>query len=247
MPTPFTHLEITLRLMSDPLVPESVRKFIERNHADFLLGGVIADQRPEGGKRVDTHFYEYTEPMPDNPWREMFRQHPSLKEPESEAHKAFLTAYVAHLSADEYWSRYMLRPHFANSDWGGDIRGRFYLLHMLLITMDERDQTSLPEGIGAVMKNSQPQNWLPFLTDALICDWRDFIAQQIDEDDSQTLVIFGGRIRTSPEKVRELLDDEDYMQSQLWANVSREILAEIESKLYAFAREQMLVYLREFF
>ena len=113
--------------------------------------------------------------------------------------------------------------------------------------MDERDQKLLPEGIGAVMKGSIPHEWLPFLPDHLICDWRDFIAQQIDEDDSQTLVIFGGRINTAPEKVRELLDDDDYMQSELWDNVTRETLAEIEDGLYQFAREQMLVYLDEFF
>lgn len=245
MPTPFTHLQITLRLMNDPLVPPHIREFAEHYRPDFLLGGVIADQRPEGGRRADTHFYEYTQEMPDHPWREMFRQHPSLKNPKSEAHKAFLSSYVAHLAADEYWSRFMLKPHFADSAWGGDLRGRFYLLHLLLISMDERDEKLLPDGIGAVMHGSMPEDWLPFLTDHEICAWRDFIAAQIDEHDSQTLVIFGGRINTSAEKVRELLDDGAYMQAQLWDNVSREILAEIEAKLYEFAREQLLIYLEE--
>lgn len=243
MPTPFSHLQITLRLMNDPLVPEDVRQFINQHRSAFLLGGVVADQRPVGGKRADTHFYEYIKPMPDNPWREMFRQYPSLEAPVSEAHKAFLTAYVAHLSADEYWTRHMLKPHFADSDWGEDIRARFFQLHLLLITMDERDEQLLPKGIGAVMRDSLSDSWLPFLSDELIAEWRDFIAQQIDEDDSQTLVIFGGRIKTEPEKVRELLDDEGYMQSKLWANVSRKTLADVEDKLYQFAREQMLVYL----
>lgn len=243
MPTPFSHLQITLRLMNDPLVPEDVRQFINQHRSDFLLGGVVADQRPDGGKRADTHFYEYTKAMPDNPWREMFRQYPSLEAPTSEAHKAFLTAYVAHLSADEYWTRNMLKPHFAELDWAEDIRARFYQLHLLLITMDERDEQLLPKGIGAVMKDCLPDSWLPFLSDELIGDWRDFIAEQIDENDSQTLVIFGGRIKTKPEKVRELLDDEGYMQSKLWDNVSRKTLADVEDKLYQFAREQMLVYL----
>ncbi len=245
MPTPFSHLQITLRLMDDPLVPQHVRDFVKQHRPAFLLGGVIADQRPVDGKRADTHFYEYTKPMPDNPWREMFRQHPSLKNPVSDAHKVFLTAYVAHLAADEYWSRNMLKPHFADSDWGEDIRGRFFLLHLLLITMDERDQDLLPDAIGTVMRDCIPDNWLPFLNDVLICDWRDFIAEQIDEDDSQTLVIFGGRIQTEPDKVRELLDDAAYMQSKLWENVSRETLLDIEDGLYQFAREQMLIYLDE--
>lgn len=247
MPTPFTHLQITQRLMHDPLIPEAIRDFSQAYRSDFLLGGVVADQRPEGGKRADTHFYEYSLPMPDNPWREMFRQNPALIVPKSPEHKAFLSSYVAHLSADEYWSRYMLKPYFADSTWGGGIKGRFYLLHLLLITMDERDEQLLPEHISEDIRHSKPYEWLPFLSDSKICEWRDFIAQQLAEDDSQTLVIFGGRIQTSPERVRELLDDEGYMQSKLWANVSHEILEDIETNLYTFAREQMLVYLEEFF
>ncbi|MGB7340191.1 MAG: hypothetical protein WBC91_14940, partial [Phototrophicaceae bacterium] len=125
------------------------------------------------------------------------------------------------------------------------IRGRFYMLHLLLITMDERDELLLPEGIGAVMQNSEPNDWLPFLSDDLIRDWRDFLAQQIDEHDSQTLRIFGGRIKTSADDVRALLDDEEYMTSKLWNHVSHETLAEVERDLYQFAREQLVVYWEE--
>lgn len=245
MPTPFTHLQITLRLAQDPTIPIDLRQFIHRNYSDFLLGGVIADQRPEGGSRADTHFYEYTQPMPDHPWREMFRKNPSLNPPKSNAHHAFLLSYVAHLSADEYWSLYMLKPYFADGDWGTDIRGRFFLLHLLLITMDERDELLLPEGIGAIMQASQPDDWLPFLSDDLIRKWRDFIAEQIDEHDSQTLDIFGGRINTPAQEVRALLDDSEYMDSKLWKNVSHEVLADVEVKLYEFAREQLIIYWQE--
>ncbi|MGJ3239457.1 MAG: hypothetical protein ACFE0Q_12175 [Anaerolineae bacterium] len=246
MPTPFTHLHISLRLLDDALMPSVIRAYLGAHRSDFLLGGVVADQRPESGARSDTHFYEYTRPMPDHPWREMLRQHPTLQEPASDAHHVFLSGYVAHLAADEYWSRHMLKPHFAEADWGTDIRGRFYLLHLLLITMDERDQSRLPEYIGQTMRESYPQNWLPFLSDEKICDWRDFIAYQLEEDDSQTLTIFGGRIDTKPEEVRALLDDSAYMQRELWDHVSQQLLSEIETKLYAFAREQLLVYLNEF-
>ncbi|MEO1287527.1 MAG: zinc dependent phospholipase C family protein [Chloroflexota bacterium] len=242
MPTPFTHLHITLRLMQDEAIPQKLRDFAMTHRPDFLLGGIVADQRPEGGKRADTHFYEYIKPMTDHPWRVMFQQNPSLKQAKSDAHHAFLLAYVAHLAADEYWSLHMLKPHFAESDWGDDLRHRFYLLHLLLITMDERDETRLPEGIGAIMQECKPDNWLPFLSDDLIIDWRDYLAHQIDDHDSKTLDIFGGRIDTAPEKVRELLDDAYYMQRNVWNNVSREILADVETKLYDFAREQLIIY-----
>lgn len=247
MPTPFSHLYITQRLLSDDAVPAEVRAFADACRPDFLLGGIIADQRPKGGKRADTHFYEYARPMPDNPWREMFRQNPSLKQPISDAHKAFLMGYVAHLAADEYWTRHMLGPHFVERDWGGSMSHRFYLLHLLLITMDERDQALLYDGIGATMRSCEPAAWLPFMHDQKIIEWRDFLARQIDEDDSKTLEIFGRRIDTAPDQVRAFLDNTAYMQNELWNHVTPEILADVETQLYAFSRQQMLIYWDTFF
>lgn len=246
MPTPFTHLHITNRIRHDAALPDGVRELIEVALPDFLLGGVVADARAyPGADRAVTHFYRYDRPMPDNPWREMFRQHPSLKDASDPTHHAFIASYVAHLAADEYWSRNMLYQHFATGDWGADIRDRFYVLHLLLITMDERDEGLLPDSVSETMRESTPHKWLPFMDDEVIVDWRDFIADQLDGD-SETLSIFGSRIQTKPEKIREMLDDEDFMQRRLWDNVPPDTVTEIETNLYTFAREQMLTYLREF-
>lgn len=246
MPTPFTHLQITNRIYHDTALPNAVRTVLHNAQPDFLLGGVVADARAyPGADRSITHFYTYDRPMPDNPWREMLRQHPSLTDVKSPEQAAFLAGYVAHLAADEYWSHNMLKPHFANSDWGAGIRDRFYILHLLLIHMDERDEAQLPDNIPAIMRQSTPHHWLPFMDDRVICDWRDFIAQQL-EGESETLNIFGGRISTPPEKVREMLDNPTFMQQRLWDNVTPETVAKIEADLYIFAREQMLTYLQEY-
>lgn len=245
MPTPFTHLEISLRLLNDPVVPQTMRDCLESYRADFFLGGIIADARPESGKRADTHFYEYTKPMPDNPWREMFRQHPSLLEPQSEAQKVFLAAYVAHLAADEYWARNLLHTHILLGEWGSDLRERFYMLHFLLIHMDERDEKSLPPLVPTSLRQSEPQSWLPFLGDNLIRNWRDYIAKQL-ETESETLSVFGQRIETSPEKMRQLMDDTAFMQTKLWNHISPALLSETEGKLYDFSRQQLLTYWDEF-
>jgi hypothetical protein len=245
MPTPFTHLAISLRLLNDPLVPQTMRDFFTLHCPDFLLGGIIADARPESGKRADTHFYEYTKPMPDNPWREMFRQHPSLLKPQSEAQRAFLAAYVAHLASDEYWSRKLLHPHIVMGSWGKDLHERFYMLHFLLIHMDERDEKSLPPHIPTRLRQSEPQAWLPFLGDNLICNWRDYISRQL-ETESETLSVFGERIATSPEKMRQLFDDKAFMQTKLWNHIDPTLLSETETMLYEFSRQQMLIYWEEF-
>ena len=81
----------------------------------------------------------------------------------------------------------MLKPHFADKDWTGDIRKRFYYLHLMLITMDERDQQLLPEGIGAVMRECIPDKWLPFLSDELDLQLAGFYRlNKLTTDDSQT-------------------------------------------------------------
>jgi hypothetical protein len=175
----------------------------------------------------------------------MFRQHPSLLHPKSASHHAFLMGYVAHLAADEYWSRHMLGPIFANGEWGDDMRDRFFVLHLLLIWMDERDEDRLPLETASLLRQCFPNDWLPFLPDGGICDWRDFLADQL-EGDSETLTIFGGRIRTEPRVLRAMLDDNALMQERLWENVTPAMLHTLESDLYDFSREQMEIYLQEF-
>ncbi len=245
MPTPFTHLYIASRLLHDGHVSAAAQAILAAHQPCFLLGGIVADQRLEGMERADTHFYHYTRPMPDNPWREMFRQHPTLMQPKSEAHHAFLMGYVAHLAADEYWSRHMLGPHFANGEWGEDRFDRFFVLHLLLIWMDERDEDRLPQETADLLRQCFPNDWLPFLPDDGICDWRDFLADQL-EGESETLRIFGGRIRTEPHVLRVMLDDSDLMQGRLWDHVTPTVLANLEAQLYDFSRDQMETYLREF-
>ena len=242
MPTPFTHLDIAQRLLQDPALSEDTRRLLNIHQADFLVGSVVADARPEGIKRVETHFYQYTEPMPDNPWREMFRQHPSLKQPLTPEHHAFLAGYVAHLAVDEYWSRYMLKPYFADGTWGPDMKDRFFALHLLLIYMDERDEGVLDSSVPTLLRQSEATHWLPFLTDAAINEWRDFIAYQLGTG-SETLEVLGQRIKTAPEDLRRILDDRQEMQARVWDNVSPTLLARMEAEMYTFAREQMEIYL----
>lgn len=245
MPTPFTHLAIATRLLNDPALPEDVRSLLTASLPAYWLGSVVADARPTpDADRETTHFYRYDRPMQDHPWRVMMQQNPGLMSPGSEAHRAFVAAYVAHLATDEYWSRYMLKPYFAQGDWGDGLRDRFFVLHFLLVYMDERDLADLPVSIPRLMKQCEPDNWLPFIPDRGIREWRDFIVSQIP-DHSQTLEIFGNRIQHPPHAMREKLDSTEWMQSRLWQHISPQLLQHIEDEMYSFAREQMCVYVRE--
>jgi hypothetical protein len=243
MPTPFTHLEISQRLLHETALSDDMRRLLNTHQADFLVGAVVADARPDGVKRADTHFYHYSEPMPDNPWREMFRQHPSLMQPLSPEHHAFLAGYVAHLAVDEYWSRYMMKPYFADGAWGPDIKDRFFALHLLLAHMDERDEQLLDSSVPTFMRQSQFTNWLPFLTDAALAEWRDFIAYQL-ETTSQTLDVFSPRVKIAADALRHIIDDRQQMQMLLWDNIPPTLLSRIEAEMYIFAHEQLALYLK---
>jgi hypothetical protein len=57
-----------------------------------------------------------------------------------------------------------------------------------------------------------------------------------------TLNIFGGRIQKSPEEMRALMDNPGEVQARLWDHIPRSLLAQTESAMFAYAREQMLAY-----
>lgn len=244
MPTPFTHLRIASQLLTDEAIPQVTRDLLVACRPAFLLGATVADARVPDKDRETTHFYRYDKPMVAHPWRVMVQQYPSLMQPIDNIQRVFIASYVAHLAADEYWSRYMLKPHFAGGTWGKDMRWRFFVLHLLLIIMDERDEKLLPADQPASMRQCHPQGWLPFLPDDIMVNWRDFIAEQLDHE-SQTLAIFGERIAHDPAHLRALVDDDVTMQSYLWDHITPDLLADLEKALYDFSRQQMLTYLEE--
>jgi len=247
MPTPFTHLEIAQRLLCDPHVPESTRALLDSERAAFLLGSVAADARNGvGATRESTHFYAYDRPITEHPWRVMLDLFPALAKPRSPTQLAFLAGYVAHLSIDEAWGLELVRPRFVKHDWGTPWERRFLMLHVILIYMDERDLPKLEPWQSVTLPLARPDNWTPFMSDETLRLWRDFIAMQIAPGgESLTTQVFGERLHKKPEEFRAILDSPEQMQANLWVHVPRDILAEAERKMYAFAREQMGVYIAE--
>lgn len=245
MPTPFTHLAVAQRLLVDGQLPEAVQRLIDAERPAFLLGNIAADARVSGNiNREATHFYSYERPIDEHPWRVMLGKHPSLLTPHSAAQRAFLAGYVAHLSMDELWSIEMVRPHFFGAAWG-DPKLRFLMLHIILIYMDERDYRLLADWQRGMLCQAKPSDWTPFMDDATLRDWRDFIGEQIAPGMSETLNVFGGRIRVSPEDLRAILDSPARMRGDLWTHVPQALLADVEAHMYRHARAQMIRYCQE--
>jgi len=249
MPTPFTHLEITQRLLDDPKVPRAYRELLSVYRSAFQLGSIVADARISGGiGRHVTHFYSYNLPMIEHPWRVMLDDHPTLKTPKDDLHLAFLAGYVAHLTTDEVWALKMVRPNFFMAEWEGVSRQDIFIaLHLILIFMDERDETKLDEWQPDSLAQSIPDEWLPFMPDSVLCSWRDLVAEQIaTAGRSQTLDILGKRLAIEPTILRNMLDHPDIMIERLWQHVPQSLLTSVENQMYAFTRDQLCQYLIEF-
>jgi hypothetical protein len=246
MPTPFTHLLIAQRLLTDPAVPDDQRALINAQRGAYLLGSVVADASVLAGLRRDeTHFYSYDKPMEDHPWRVMLARYPELQGVTDPDHRAFLAGYVMHLSMDEIWSLNMTGPQFAEREWAPRAQ-RFVMLHVLLTYMDERDQALLDPAYNEDLHDAEPHDWLPFLSDAVLREWDSLIyGQIIPGGKSETLEIYGARVNKTPEELRAILDSLERMQADLWDNVSRETVADAEVLMYRHAREQMVTYLSE--
>ena len=249
MPTPFTHLRIGQNLLADENLSLQYRALLHRQKPAFQLGSIVADARVASGVgREVTHFYAYGRPISARPWRQMLRHHPSLTDANDEPHLAFLAGYVAHLATDEAWALKMVRPQFWERDWlGVERRDKFLALHLILTVMDERDQPLLASWQAASLARGEPAGWLPFMSDDVLRGWRDLVARQIvPGGESETLAIFGRRLKRDPAEIRAVLDDPALMNLTLWRHVSPEALAAVERQAYAFTRDQLAVYLTEF-
>ncbi|MCS7072674.1 MAG: zinc dependent phospholipase C family protein [Anaerolinea sp.] len=242
MPTPFTHLACAQRLITDEALPAALRAFIDAHYPAFLLGSVAADGHHLCGlRREETHFYAYERPMEDHPYRVMLARYPVLGQAEGAA-RAFTLGYIAHLALDEIWAVRMLRPHFVERNWG-DRHIRFLMLHAILIVMDERDQALLSPETVAALGQADPRGWSPFMDDAALAEWRTIIHRQIAPGGtSETYAVIAPRVGLTVGQIAALMADQARLERDLWANIPRTLLAEVEAEMYAAARDHLLAY-----
>jgi hypothetical protein len=237
------HMAVAHRLRDDTSVSSAVRERIAAHWGAFLLGNIAADARVSSGlQRRDTHFFDYQPVLKPSPHTVMLATHPELRfsAVSNAARQVFIAGYCAHLAMDEVWCTDMLYPLF--DDWGSP-RLRFEMLHMLLGALDERDYLALPRSDFEPLYNTQPENWLPFMTDADLIGWRNVVAEQIAPGaSSRTFEIFSGRIQRSVADLAAFIHDEEEMQRNLWANVSRQAIRQVEASMYAHARHVLVDY-----
>lgn len=248
MPTPFTHLAIARRMLNDERISPEHRALLNEHSAAFYLGQVAPDGHVMAQrKRHETHFYTYEDLHVDHLWELMMQQYPTLWRQKEENAKAFLAGYVAHLAVDEHWLNAMTSPYFVKREWE-TFRWRFYMLHVILTHMDERDYSILTTRqefqVATALERAKPAHWLPFMSDQSLHDWGSLIHRQIKPNGiSETLSIVAPRAHKSVEELRAFLDDESQMEQGLWRYVPRSVLAHTETGMYDLAVEYVNAYL----
>ena len=243
MPTPFYHLHLAQEL----LVEESCSPLWQDEPGAFYLGNIAPDaQNVAGQSRESTHFFEV--PMRDATpaWEVMFNQYPSLIHILTPAQRAFLAGYICHLAVDQMWITDIFEPVFVDEAKWEKPRDRFFIHNILRIYLDELDRPALASnGVGASLKKAQPDHWLPFLNDAALSHWRDFVAEQLVEGGAaQTIEVFAKRMKRPPSDFESLLQSPTQMTQRVFQLVSTDALKNFRLNAFTRSREILADYAR---
>jgi hypothetical protein len=242
MPTPFTHLHYAQRVYRDLAL--TYRAALDAGLNEFLLGSVVADgQGGAGLPRDATHFYTYDRPIEPMPFTVMLNRYPDLAAPADPLCRAYIAGYVFHLAMDAFWTLHMTGPYFGQADWGDRVQ-RFLMLHVMLVTMDERDHAALDPALAHAVGEAEPGDWLPFLPIAAVRGWQHLIHEQVKPGGTPlTYAVMAPRVGMEPDDLRALVRDSERIDRDLWPYVPRSLLADREDGMYSFARDTLCAYL----
>ena len=196
---------------------------LEESWPAFYLGSVAPDYQTICGiPRAETHFYSMPPESRSQGPRKILAEYPQLLPGRSlEPGQAMcMAAYLVHLQLDLNWHYDVVLPYFANAAVVGDPR-QGYLLHLILLTyLDQVAFHSLPDTAPAVLSAAEYDHWLPFATDDQIGAWHEFLLEQMGPDAAtQTVQIFAGRLRMTPDEFSAKLSDLDWMNRELFSRI----------------------------
>lgn len=220
MPTPFTHLAAAYELAN--LMPAEISTPLQAHWGAFLLGNIAPDvQTLSGQTREATHFFPV--PLQDTPPAEaqLLTGHPALAHPEQlpPDQAAFVAGYLAHLAFDQLWIRHIFWPVFADETWG-DWPERMYLHNILRAYVDAQDLSQLPSTVEGQLRAAAPYRWLPFVGDAHLRAWRDYVGEQLGPGAaSRTIEVFAQRAGLEPQAFAALLQTPDELEARVFTRV----------------------------
>ena len=238
------HLALAEEIIRGDALPPAIRRLLTQQRGPFLLGHTAPDvQTVSGQRRDETHFYSIPRTS-DRPAHEtLFAAHPALAHAEllPPAQAAFVAGYIAHLLLDELW----LDDVFLHYFWqdGGThrteprakvLRERIFPHNVLRTWMDRQDQQRLNGSVVTALRETEPQDWLPFVGDEHLRVWRDWLVGQIGPGGSvQTAEVFAQRMGVPVAEVEAVLRSPQQMEERVFRHIPRAALRSFHDTGYA--------------
>jgi hypothetical protein len=236
VPTPFYHLSIAYQLIGHPRSQPGVGSLLQEHAGAFLLGNTTPDvQVISGQSRAATHFF--TVPVSDRaplPWEHFFRLYPglALSEKIDSRNAAFLAGYLCHLQADWLWVMSIFQPIFGPSQHWENFSSRLYLHNVLRTYMDLEAIDGLPFDTAELLANTYLDNWLPFVSDTHLNEWRQFLVCQLQPGASvKTVDVFAARHGIEASEFRSVVCSETSLEDKIFTRMPRAKLTDFRQRV----------------
>ncbi len=247
MPTPFYHLALAHDMLASDALSAQNKARLQANWSSFLFGNIAADaQSLNHQKRVETHFFNVPFGKDEVAYQTMFAAHPQLEKANdlAAAHAAFIVGYMCHLWLDQRWIIKILMPVFIKDRITDDWTEALFLHNILRVHIDRQILPQLASGVGDELAAAAPVNWLPFVTDADLANWRDFVALQLQgKAPIRTVEVFAQRMKRDPAEFENLLSDKNALHERVLQYCSSEFLSSFRAQAVAHSVQLINTYL----
>ena len=238
--------------MAHPNLSAEVRIQLNKHAGAFLLGNTAPDvQVISGQARQVTHFF--TLPIQSAaapPWETMLFEHPELIHVEHfpGSRSAFLAGYLCHLQADWIWVLTLFLPTFGPEQTWETFPRRLYLHNVLRAYLDGQVIPTLTADVVGNLKETCSENWLPFVRDYHLDEWRDFLTNQFKPGaEVKTVDLFASRQGIDPLEFNSLVQSEIDMESQVFERIPRATLIDFRDQIISMNLELIQSYLTKDF
>ncbi|MCC6904365.1 MAG: hypothetical protein IT326_00885 [Anaerolineae bacterium] len=216
----------------------------DATRAAFLLGAIAPDTRVFSNQpRESTHFFGIP-PLGPRPEAVMLDAYPAFASAAAldRPHAAFIAGYLTHLVMDYVWVEQVVMPclYVEGLPWGArHPNWPHYCLVMAYLEVRASQQLDRPT--GALMALAEPQAWLPFINDADLITWRDYIADLIWNKGTRDILAHQAQqLGVSPEALARTIEDDDRFTETVHGKVT---LAHLEAFRLDTARRSASVVL----
>lgn len=236
VPTPFYHLSLAHQLIEHPDLHPAVRSLLQEHPGEFLLGNTAPDvQVISGQARKTTHFFSVPiQKKAQLPWDRLLLEYPSLAHSISQNpdRDAFIAGYLCHLQADWVWVLNVFLPVFGPDQNWETFEKRLLLHNVLRAYLDGDIIAALPGNTISALLYTHSNNWLPFIEDDQLNEWREYLSNQLQPGaDVKTVEVFASRQGIHPDEFQKIIHSETRMEVEIFEHYPRQRLEKYRQRV----------------